>query len=178
MVLRSRRAHNSLGVVGPVTDIALTGMANGSASLSWSSTLAGKGLSDHSSAEDFDIDLRGKADGGKVLGAGYMQLGTWAVAVYGRMHQFRGVIHALELHDEALSDRAVEDANRASRACSTETAIRLRCASRATSAGSPTLWEPALVLAPAKRDAPSVPPERRPQAHAHRVAPGRSARHR
>ena len=88
-------------------------MASDSPGLSWSSELHGEGLPNYNregiSAEDFDIDMRDPAlDAGKLLGGGFMQLGHWTL-VYSSFMQFRGVIHGLELHDKALSDRDIED---------------------------------------------------------------------
>ena len=76
--------YNSLGIVAPVMQMAVADTASGSTSLSWSSEQVGEGLASYdrngASAEDFDIDLREPADAGKVLGAGFMQLGNWALA--------------------------------------------------------------------------------------------------
>lgn len=118
LIFRTRKQHNSIGVVGPVADMALVSdIASGPASLSWTSSLVGEGLNNFNregvSAEEFDIDVRDPAiDAGSggmhTLGAGYMLLGHWALA-YNSFFQFHGVIHAVELHDVALSDGAVDD---------------------------------------------------------------------
>eukprot|EP01051_Picozoa_sp_SAG22_P008819 SAG22_NODE_695_length_7843_cov_2.924587_3_plen_1363_part_00 len=112
VVYRTRKRHNSLGVVAPVTEMAIVDTASGSTGLSWTSSLFGEGLGRYNResvpAEDFDIDLRdADVDAGKILAGGYMQLGRWTLQL--SITQFHGVFHALELHDTALSDRHVQD---------------------------------------------------------------------
>ena len=113
VVFRARKAFNSLGVTGPVVDIAIVDVA-GDSSITWVSRLFGEGLQEcnrqGANREAFDLDFRDPdVDGLKAVAAGYMMLGQWSSRWEGSFTQFRGAIHALELHSAALSDRAVLD---------------------------------------------------------------------
>jgi hypothetical protein len=79
----------------------------------WTSSLFSMGLEEYNKqgdlAEEFDLDFRDPAkDGLKAFAAGYMQLGQWS-SRYAEYTQFRGVVHALELHSSTLSDLHVHD---------------------------------------------------------------------
>ena len=81
--------------------------------LVWTSSLFAQGLEEYNtqggSSEDFDLDFRDPVeDGLKAFAAGYMQLGQWTLH-WAEYFQFRGVVHALELHSSTLSDLHVHD---------------------------------------------------------------------
>jgi hypothetical protein len=58
--------------------------------------------------EVFDFDWRSPSDADAALGAGYMQLGHWAIgSIYEGITFYRGIMHHLELHNIALPDTAI-----------------------------------------------------------------------
>ena len=101
------------GVVAPVVDMTILDMDADTMATAWSGVLYNQGMEEYNKngdlSEAFDLDLRDPAvDGLQAYAAGYMQLGHWAMT-WDRYFQFRGVIHAIELHSATLPDQHVND---------------------------------------------------------------------
>ena len=108
-IYRSTLGYNSQGRNGPMTEFAVVTAA--SQTVSYSGAIYATGLEEYDAEQfetDFDYDWRSAVDGRNAVAAGWPSLGHWALP-YAPYFQFRGSIHAFELHSRALSDGETAD---------------------------------------------------------------------
>ena len=105
----------SLGNEGAVSEFAVVDLSSAAPleQLQWSSRLNRAGVTSYNiplhETDEFEFDFRDpNVDGQHALAGGYMILGHLGIP-YGEFVTFFGAIHALELHNETLSDADVLD---------------------------------------------------------------------